>query len=158
MRRPRRNQALVLALCSNAILLLMILVALLAGGGRMPSVLPEAFAAPLAPQPIAGGSGVYLMPAQFADKNWGCYVMDVDAQTLCAYQYFPGDKKLRLVAARNFRHDRRLHDFNTDNPSPAEVEKLLALEQSGRRDNPDAAKAPAPGAPGAGGAAAPDGQ
>src|SRR5687768_7914684 len=142
MRRPRRHQALVLALCANAILLLMILVALLAGGGRMPSVLPEAFAAPLAPQPIAGGSGVYLMPAQFADKNWGCYVMDVDAQTLCAYQYFPGDKKLRLVAARNFRHDRRLHDFNTDNPTPAEVAKLLEMEASGRRDNPGGENSP----------------
>ena len=137
MRRPRRNHALVVVLYINAALLLAVLVALVTGS-RMPSVLPEAYAAPLAPQPIAGGSGVYLMPAQFSERNWGCYLMDVDAQTLAAYQWEAGSKKLRLVAARNFRHDRRLHDFNTDNPTPAEVEKLLALEKSGRRDNPDA--------------------
>lgn len=136
MRKPRRTNALVVALYVNAALLLAVLVALVTGS-RMPSVLPEAFAAPMSPQPIAGGSGMYVMPAQFSDRNWGCYVMDVDAQTLIAYQWFPGDKKLRLVAARNFRNDRKLHDFNTDSPTPAEVEKLLELEKSGRRDNPE---------------------
>lgn len=136
MRKPRRNHALVVALYVNAALLFAILAAVVSGG-RMPSVFSEAYAAPLSPQPIAGGSGMYLMPGQFSDRGWGCYLMDVDAQTLCAYQYFPGEKKLRLVAARNFRHDRRLHDFNTDNPTPAEVARLLELEKSGRRDNPD---------------------
>jgi hypothetical protein len=155
MRRPRRNHALVVALYVNAALLLAVLVALVSGS-RMPSVLPEAYAAPLAAQPIAGGgAGLYLMPAQFTDRNFGCYVMDVEAQTLIAYQWEAGSKKLRLVAARDFSNDRKLHDFNTDNPTPAEVAKLLELERSGRRDNrgaaaqpgedqPDAKDAPAP--------------
>ncbi len=102
----------------------------------MPSVLPEAYGAPSSPQPIAGGGGIYVMPAQFTGTTWGCYVMDVEAQTLCAYQWFNGDKKLRLVAARDFRNDRQLHDFNTDSPTPAEVAKLLELEKTGRRDVP----------------------
>src|SRR5688572_23078961 len=110
MRRPRRNHTLVVALYMNAALLLAILVALLSGG-RMPSLLPAAYAAPGSPQPIAGGSGIYLMPGQFTSNTWGCYVMDVDAQTLAAYKWFEGDKNLRLVAARSFRNDRRLHDF-----------------------------------------------
>jgi hypothetical protein len=134
MRQPRRNNAIVVALYVNAALLLAVLVALVTGS-RVPSVLPEAYAAAPAPQPIAGGGGMYVMPAQFSDRNWGCYVMDVDAQTLIAYQWFPGEKKLRLVAARNFRHDRRLHDFNTDSPTPADVAKLLEMEKAGRRDN-----------------------
>ena len=137
MRTPRRNPSLVVALYVNAALLLAILVALLSGGGRMPSILSDAYAAPLAPQPIAGGSGIYLMPAQFTEKNWGCYIMDVDAQTLCAYQYFGGTNKLRLVAARNFKNDRRLGNFNTDNPTPAEVGDLIEMEKAGRRDNPN---------------------
>src|SRR5688572_22515368 len=132
MRRPRRNHPVAVALYLNAALLLAILVALLSGG-RMPSVLPAAFAAAQAPQPIAGGSGIYLMPGQFTSNSWGCYVMDVDAQTLCAYKWFEGEKKLRLVAARSFRNDRRLHDFNTDSPTPAEVAKLLEMEDAGRR-------------------------
>ena len=128
MQRPRRQNAVVVALYINASLLLAVLVALLSGA-RMPSMLSEAYAAPPAPQPIAGGSGMYLMPAQFADKNWGCYLMDVDAQTLCAYQWFPGDKKLRLVAARDFHNDRRLQNFNTDNPTPADVAQLLEIQK-----------------------------
>src|SRR5688572_28480937 len=131
MRRPHRKNTVVIALYINAALLLAVLVALLSGA-RMPSVLPEAFAAP-APVPIAGGSGIYLMPAQFTERNFGCYLMDVDAQTLCAYQWVPGGSvgsgKLRLVGARYFRHDRRLHNFNADHPTPGEVEKLVELEQ-----------------------------
>jgi hypothetical protein len=134
MRRPHRNHSLVVVLYLNAALLLAILVALLAGA-RTPSFLAEAYGAPPAPQPIAGGGGIYVMPAQFSPNQWGCYVMDVDAQTLCAYQWFT-DKKLRLVAARSFKHDRQLHDFNTDNPTPAEVAKLIELENAGRRDRP----------------------
>jgi hypothetical protein len=144
MRRPRRNHALVVALYINAAILLAVLVALLAGA-RTPSFLPEAYGAPLSPQPIAGGSGIYVMPAQFSQTQWGCYVMDVEAQTLCAYQWF-GDKKLRLVAARSFRNDRQLHDFNTDNPTPDEVAKLIELEKSGRRDNPKEQDGPEPDA------------
>lgn len=143
MRQPRRNQALVVALYVNAVLLFGVLVALLSGG-RLPSVLPEAYAAAASPQPIAGGSGIYLMPGQFTSNLWGCYVMDVDAQTLCAYQYFQGEKKLRLVAARSFANDRRLQNFNTDSPTPAEVANLLAFEKSGRRDKPETPDQPAP--------------
>src|SRR4051794_16418010 len=155
MRRPRRNNGLVIALYVNAALLLAILVAVMSGGNgsRFPSVLPAAYAAAPAPQPIAGGGGLYLMPAQFAGNQWGCYIMDVDAQTLAAYRWFDGDKKLRLVAARSFRNDRKLENFNTDNPMPDEVAKLLKLQEAGRRDNPEPnpkpANEPAPGEDGA---------
>jgi hypothetical protein len=140
MRRPRRNNGLVIALYVNAALLLAILVAVICGGNgaRFPSILPAAFAAPPVPQPIAGGGGLYLMPAQFTPNQWGCYVMDVDAQTLAVYRWFDGDKQLRLVAARGFRNDRKLQTFNTDQPTPDEVSKRLKLEEAGRRDNPAA--------------------
>ncbi len=80
------------------------------------------------PQPIAGGAGLFLMPAQFASNKWGCYVMDVDAQTLVAYEYNPSDRSLRLVAARSFVFDRQLRDYNTF-PAPRDVQKLLELER-----------------------------
>ncbi len=59
--------------------------------------------------------------------------MDIDAQTLCAYQFYPADKQLRLVASRYFRFDRRLHQFNTGTPSPDEVEQLVEREQDSAR-------------------------
>src|SRR5579859_4735569 len=118
MRPPRRNRSLVYALYANAGLLPATLDALLKGGSPA-TFLPAAYGAPLSPQPIAGGANLYIMPAQFSPQTWGCYILDIDAQTLCAYRYFPsatGDA-LRLVAARKIAYDRRLTNFNSDNPS-----------------------------------------
>jgi len=68
-------------------------------------------------------------------STWGCYVMDVDAQTLVAYQYYPGDRKLRLMAARDFSFDRFLKEFNTDDPTPADVKNLVEKERNKARQN-----------------------
>src|SRR5690348_9615622 len=119
---PRRN-SLVVALYLNAALLAAILIALLARDSS-PTLIAPAMGQQQQPA-IAGGAGVFVVPAQFSTTTWGCYLMDVDAQTLVAYQYLPGEKKLRLMAARNFRYDRKLGQYNTDTPSPAEVKELL---------------------------------
>jgi hypothetical protein len=52
---------------------------------------------------------------------------------LCAYQYDPLNKKLSLLAARNFRWDRRLGHFNIGSPSPEEAKQIYDLEQNGSR-------------------------
>jgi hypothetical protein len=126
MTRPRRrSRALVVALYLNAGLLALIAVVLLSRPGS-PGILPELPAAFGQNQPaFAGGAGLFVVPGQFASNTYGCYLMDVDAQTLCAYQWFPGEKKFRLVAARSFRYDRLLGEFNTDSPAPPEVKALL---------------------------------
>lgn len=156
--RPRRQPAVVYALYLNAALLGGILLVLLGrGGGGGPSFLPSAFAGPQG-QPIAGGGTLYLMPAQFSQSTWGCYVMDTDKQTLCAYQYFPnnGEKSLRFVAARQFSFDLRRKNFNTF-PDPLEMKALGEAEQNGARGIPPAPEAapaetnPNPTAPETGG-------
>jgi hypothetical protein len=126
MRRPRRNRPVVFALYANAGLLLVVVMILLKGSGSS-ALLPAAYGAPLSPQPIAGGANLYIMPAQFSPQTWGCYIMDIDAQTLCAYRYFPsatGDA-LRLVAARKIAYDRKLANFNSDKPSWNEVKQWV---------------------------------
>ena len=124
--RPRgRNRLLVGALYANAAGLLLIALGLFARGGSG-DWMPAAFAQNQ--PPIAGGAGVFVMPAQFHTNTFGCYLLDVDSQTLCVYQWFPGEKNLRLMASRHFRHDRRLHNFNTT-PSPREVEELVNKER-----------------------------
>jgi hypothetical protein len=85
--------------------------------------LPEAWAQPRQP-PIAGGAGIFVMPAQLSGNTWGCYLLDVDRGTLCCYQYLPGSRELQFVAARNFRNDVQLTNFNTS-PSPAEILNLV---------------------------------
>jgi hypothetical protein len=128
----RRPQSLVIALYLNAVLLAgMLLVLLGRDGSAMPRILPAAYAQN---QPaIAGGAGVFIVPAQFSPQNFGCYLMDIDAQTLCAYQFDPASSQLRLKAARNFRWDRRLGNFNTEKPTPAEVQQLVEQEQESHR-------------------------
>jgi hypothetical protein len=112
----------------NLIAMIVVAVVLLSRGAT--PGMPAAFAQ--MPQPIAGGAGLFLMPAQFAQSRYGCYVMDVDRQTLIAYEYFPGDRMLRLAAARDFSFDRELRNFNTQ-PSPAEVQDMLTRERDRAR-------------------------
>lgn len=131
------------ALYVNAALLAVLIVVLLARSDA-PALLPAALGQQ---QPIAGGAGIFVMPAQFSTNTWGCYLLDVDQQTLVAYQYVPGDKNLRLVAARNFQYDRRLRNFNTE-PAPQEINELIQKEINPPRTvNPDMAP-PSPEGPG----------
>ncbi|HEY2588062.1 MAG TPA: hypothetical protein VGI81_20130 [Tepidisphaeraceae bacterium] len=153
MRRSRRNPHLLIALYVNAALLLALVVGLLARG-NVPTFLPAAYGA-LAPQPIAGGGSLYLMPAQFSPNSWGCYILDIDTQTLCAYRYRPTNDgaDLQLVAARKVSYDRKLTNFNSGHPSPDEVKKLIDDAAQGIRGQDNAAPASAnprdkpPGAP-----------
>ena len=130
----RKNQ-IVLALWANALLLGVILLTQLMRP-RWPSVLPMAFGddarpAQMSPhQPIAGGGGVFLMPAQFSDHVWGCYVMDIDRQTIVAYTCSGSPPVLRLAAARNFAYDLRLKNYQTDKPWPSEVKRLVEQQQA----------------------------
>jgi hypothetical protein len=130
MSKKGRLTPTAMALYLNAAILAAILVTIISRDDA-PGLIPAAWAQNQAP--IAGGAGFFVMPAQFSDNAWGCYLLDVDTQTLCAYQWFLGEKQLRLVAARNFRYDRRLANFNTDHPSPAEVQQLVEKEQADDR-------------------------
>jgi len=125
MIRPRRHRPLTIALYLNGGLLACILLALVTR-----STGPSLIAPAMAEQPpIAGGGGVYLMPGQIAPNTWGVYMMDIDAQTLMVYQYTPGDNQLKLKASRSFQYDRKLKNFNSGNPTPAEVKELVEREQ-----------------------------
>src|SRR4051812_27166371 len=118
--RTRRNPVAV-ALYVNAAALLAILAALVGRGEGAPqlSLTPAALAQ--AQQPIAGGAGLFIVPGQFSSNIWGLYLMDVDQQTICAYTVTGSPPQLRLIAARDFRNDRRLKNFNAGTPSPQEV-------------------------------------
>ena len=131
--RRRRNSALVWGLYLNAGLMAAVLVALVTRGQGLGAAAMAA--PPPGSQPIAGGNGLFLMPGQFAQYNWGCYVMDVERQTLVAYEYIPGQKQLRLVASRFFGHDRQLQNYNTT-PAPDEIERLVQLQNQAVRGQP----------------------
>jgi len=133
MMRPRPSRSFVYALYANAALLAAILLVLLSRGSGS-GVVPSAYGAVPSPVNIAGSNGVYVMPAQFLSNLWGCYIVDNDNQTLCAYAYYGGNAKpeLRLMAARNIRWDRKINSFNTG-PDPDDIRKELEVQQEPRR-------------------------
>src|SRR3712207_8370826 len=60
------------------------------------------------------------------------------------FPYPPLSRSLKLIAARNFRHDRRLGHLNTE-PDPKEVEAMVETQRGGSRkarDGEDDAAAP----------------
>ena len=147
MIRPRRNRPLVFALYANAALLLAILATLLSRGSSG-SFLPAASGA-ISPQPIAGNGNLYLMPGQLLNNVWGCYVLDIENQTLCAYAY--NGNQLLLKSARGIRYDHELEDYNTS-PPPDEIRRLVELKngkmhplaQPGQETVPQTQPAPTP--------------
>jgi hypothetical protein len=126
-RRRRRSHAVAYALWANAALLSAILVVML-GRDNSLKLTPAAFGQV---QPLGGG-GLYLMPAQISTNVWGCYVMDIDQQTLCGYAMTGSPPELKLVTARNFRYDRQLGALNTM-PPPSEVKAMLEKEKESSR-------------------------
>ena len=132
MTSSRSNKSLVMALWANAGLLAVIVIVLL-NRGNAPSFLSPAYAQNQ--PPIAGGAGVFVMPAQMQSNVWGCYLLDVDSKTLCAYQFYPGEKKLRLTAARSYRYDTKLENYNTELP-PKEIKAMFDRQAAGQQASP----------------------
>jgi hypothetical protein len=132
MTSSRSNKSLVMALWANAGLLAVIVIVLL-NRGNAPSFLSAAYAQNQ--PPIAGGAGVFVMPAQMQSNVWGCYLLDVDSKTLCAYQFYPGEKKLRLTAARSYRYDTKLENYNTELP-PKEIKAMFDRQAAGQQAAP----------------------
>ncbi len=123
--RKSRNP-LVIVLWTNALLLGAILTVILSRGNST---------AHAEQPPIGGGAGVFIMPGQLSFNNWGCYMIDVDRQTLCVYRYFPGQQALRLEAARSVKWDRQLANLNTF-PEPGQIQALIKAQENARGNAP----------------------
>ena len=132
---PRRaNKALWLlgiALLANAAVLLYCHVT-----GRATDLFltQSAFAQNVPPGQLLGARGIYMMPAQLGPQTYGLYLMDVDSGTITVYRAMPDSSRFRLMAARSFKNDRFLEDYNNDHPTPPEVQKLVA-DQRTRQEN-----------------------
>lgn len=126
------SKAFLFGLYLNAALLVVVIVCLLGRGNGPSWFMQPAMAQQQAP--IAGGAGVFIMPGQLTNNSWGCYLLDVDSQTLCTYQFRPGEQTLRLLAARSYRWDRQLSNMNTQ-PSPNDIKELLDKERQPVRTN-----------------------
>ncbi|MGD1278084.1 MAG: hypothetical protein ABR964_12800 [Tepidisphaeraceae bacterium] len=133
-----RPNTVAYALYANAAILLAILVALLARGSGTAPALAQGLQAP-----IAGGGGVYVMPCQFHPNVWGCFLLDTEHQTLCTYEYRSGEKALVLTAARHFRYDLQLKNYDTF-PAWYDIKKLVQDQENADRATASPSTQPAP--------------
>ncbi len=77
-----------------------------------------------------GGNGeVFVVAGQVTQGTYGLFLVDTKNETVCVYQYLPQTRKLKLMAARTYRFDTKLDDYNSDGPSPAEVKKLVSQQK-----------------------------
>ena len=114
-RHPGPAVLILIAAVSTTIAAILLICA--AGAGQ---------AAPEIPPP--GLAEVLAVPLDLGAGGVGLALIDRYHHTICIYDYNPRrdpHKRLALLAARSFRYDTRLEQFNTDEPLPHEVRDLL---------------------------------
>ena len=124
MKRRSLQKLVVVLLSLNVAIVALLLATVLRSG----EIMPAAWAQLPPMQPLPASRDVIVAPGQLSTNQWGCYVLDTRANTLCIYQYSPADRMLRLQAARGITQDLRLASFNTM-PQPAEVADLVEKER-----------------------------
>ena len=100
-----------------------LLVALTTG---MPSAYAQA-------APATRTDPVLVVGGQISAQTYGLYLVDYEQKTICVYEYMPKDRKLRLMAARTYRFDSQLDEFNTDKPLPSRGTAARGSATSARR-------------------------
>jgi len=73
-------------------------------------------------------SGILVVPIQIGRESYGLAMVDTAGQTLWIYELNsrgPSHSRLNLLAARSWRYDRLLHQYNTAEPKPEQVKMLL---------------------------------
>jgi hypothetical protein len=76
----------------------------------------------------AGAGRILVVPVQIGRDSYGLAMVDTVAQTLWIYELNsrgPAHKRLALLAARSWRYDRLLQQYNTAEPKPEQVRMLL---------------------------------
>ena len=76
----------------------------------------------------AGAQGIQAFTGQLDKNTFGLFMLDVEAGTIWCYEFAgsrPNDRRLRLVAAREWLYDRYLRDYNVDEPSPDTVAAMV---------------------------------
>ena len=114
-----------------AILMAIIATALLTRGTNGPLGATPA----MGDAPMAGARGIFAFTGQIDTNRFGLFMMDVDSSNVWCYEYLPGSRKLKLVAARSFLYDRYLENYQTDEPKPATVKLMLERERQAQGRN-----------------------
>ncbi len=86
------------------------------------SALRAAFQAPL-----VSNHGNYVLPLRLGAKSWGLALVNPRRRVFCVYRFLENASRLRLVAARDYRYDMLLRDYNNTSPTPAQVKAMVEM-------------------------------
>ncbi|MCX5634505.1 MAG: hypothetical protein NTW55_01490 [Planctomycetota bacterium] len=73
-------------------------------------------------------SGISAIPVQLTRDSYGLAMVDMASQTIWVYEIdnrSPAHNRLRLLAARSWKYDRMLENYNTADPKPEQVKMML---------------------------------
>src|SRR5262245_50493911 len=70
-----------------------------------------------------GGSAMAVLPGTVGGEHV-IYVMDAKRQAVSVYTYEARKEKMRLSAVRRFAADQGLSEYNNEQPSVADIERL----------------------------------
>jgi len=79
---------------------------------------------------------ILVVPIQIEREKHGLAMVDMVNQTLWIYELNsigPAHNRLRLLAARSWKYDRLLKQYNTSEPKPEQVKMLLEEEAFGKQ-------------------------
>jgi hypothetical protein len=79
---------------------------------------------------------IMVVPIQIERDKYGLAMVDTVDQTLWIYELNsmgPPHNRLRLLAARSWKYDKLLKQYNTAEPKPEQVKMLLEEEASGKQ-------------------------
>jgi hypothetical protein len=79
-------------------------------------------------------SGILVIPVQIKRDSYGLAMVDTIGQTLWIYELNsrgPAHSRLSLFAARSYRYDKMLEQYNTAEPKPEDVK--IILDKLGQR-------------------------
>ena len=71
---------------------------------------------------------ILVIPVQLERDSYGIAMVDTVAQTMWIYRLNsrgPNQKRLELLAARCWKYDRLLQQYNTAEPKPQQVKEIL---------------------------------
>jgi len=71
---------------------------------------------------------ILVVPIQLERDSYGLAMVDTVGQTLWIYELNsrgPAHNRLKLLAARSWRYDKLLQQYNTAEPKPEQVKRLL---------------------------------
>ena len=71
------------------------------------------------------GNNYLLMSSQDTEEGQQLTVIDVKTKAICVYLIQKGSGKIKLLSARNARWDFELDEFNSDTPTPREIQRLI---------------------------------